>query len=77
MKSLLAISMAFALFLMPFAVYGQSKQTTTKAPPVSQTLVPEGDFALKLVTALNLGTATTEVQAEDMLTSVGIAPKNG
>ena len=77
MKSLLAISIAFALFLMPFAVYGQSEQTTTKAPPVSQTLVPEGDFALKLVTALNLGTATTEVQAEDMLTSVGIAPRNG
>ena len=77
MKSLLAISMAFALILMPFAVYAQSEQTTTEAPPVSQPLVPEGDFALKLVTALNLGTATTEVQAEDMLTSVGIAPKNG
>ena len=77
MKRSLTISMAFALILMPFAVYAQSEQTTTKAPPVAQSLVPEGDFALKLVTVLNLGTATTEAQAEDMLTSVGIAPENG
>ncbi len=40
-------------------------------------LYQEGDFALKLATALKLGTPTTEVQAEDMLTAVGIAPKNG
>jgi hypothetical protein len=55
----------------------RSEQMSKKAPPVSQTLIPEGDFALKLVTALKLGTATTEAQAEDMLTSAGIAPKNG
>jgi hypothetical protein len=70
--------MAFSLMMMPFAVYGQSEQSASNSPPpVSQQLVPEGDFALKLVTALNLGTATTEAQAEDMLSSVGIAPKNG
>ena len=77
MKSLFAISMALVLILMPFTVYAQPEQTTKNAPPVSQPIVPEGDFALELVTALNLGTATTETQAEDMLTSVGIAPKNG
>ena len=78
MKKLLVIMMAFSLMIMPFAAYGQSQQTASNSPPpVSQQLVPEGDFALKLVSALNLGTATTEAQAEDMLSSVGIAPKNG
>jgi hypothetical protein len=77
MKRALAIIMMFGLLLTPFAVYPQSEQTATKALPVGQALVPEGDFALKFVAALKLGTATTEGQAEDMLTSVGIAPKNG
>ncbi len=77
MKKLLIIVMALGLFLMPFAVYPQSDQKSAGAPPVSQALVPEGDFALKLATALKVGTPTDEVQAEDMLTSAGIAPKNG
>jgi hypothetical protein len=55
----------------------QSTGRATQVPPVSQQLVAEGDFALKLVTALKLGTPETEVQAEDILTLVGIAPKNG
>jgi hypothetical protein len=57
--------------------YTQSDQNSAETPPVAQPLVSEGDFALKLLTALDLGTATTEVQAEDILISVGIAPKNG
>ena len=79
MKKLLAIIvMAFGLMTMPFAVYSQSEQGVSGSPPpVSQQLVPEGDFALKLVSALNLGPVTTEAQAEDLLFSVGIAPKNG
>jgi hypothetical protein len=55
----------------------QSTGTARQVPPISQSLVPEGDFALKLATALKLGTPETEAQAEDILTSVGIAPKNG
>ncbi len=66
-----------ALFLLPLAVYAQSENSSKEAPPVSQALVPEGDFALKLVPALGLGTPSGEAQAEDMLTSVGIAPRNG
>ncbi|MGB7572486.1 MAG: hypothetical protein WBN53_01390 [Thermodesulfobacteriota bacterium] len=69
--------MALGLALMPFTVYPQSDQKPTGTPPISQTLVPEGDFALKLATALKVGTPTDEAQAEDMLTSAGIAPKNG
>ena len=87
MEKLLSIAMAFGLTIMPVVVYAQSEQTgavytqpeqaAAKAPPVSQQLVPEGDFALKLATALKLGTPETEAQAEDMLMSVGIAPQNG
>jgi len=77
MKKLLIIVMALGLLLMPFTVYPQSDQKPTGAPPVSQALVSEGDFALKLATALKVGTPTDEAQAEDMLTSAGIAPKNG
>ncbi len=87
MKNLLAIATALGLMIIPFVVYAQSEQAgpvaaqpekaAAKAPPVSQQLIPEGDFALKLATALKLGTPATEVQAEDILTAVGIAPKNG
>ncbi len=66
-----------AMCLLPLAAFAQSERNSTEAPPVSQALVPEGDFALKLVTALKLGTPESEAQAEDTLTSVGIAPKNG
>jgi len=77
MKKLLIIMMSLALLMMPLAVYPQSGQKSAGAPPVSQTLVPEGQLALKLAPALKLGTPNNEAQAEDLLTSAGIAPKNG
>ena len=46
-------------------------------PPVEQALVPEGVFAVQLVEALKMGQAQDEAQAEQMLSSVGIEPKNG
>jgi hypothetical protein len=78
MKKLLALLMAVTLSAFPFAVYGVDPGSQAlKPPPVSQELVSEGDFAFQLATTLKLGTPATEAQAEDMLTSVGIAPKNG
>ncbi len=78
MKKFLIILAALGLTLMPFALYGQSVQVASNSPPpVSQQLVPEGDFAMKLAPALKLGTPSSEAQAEEMLSSVGIAPKNG
>ena len=77
MKKLLIVMMSLAMLMMPLAVYSQSDQKSAGTPPVSQKLVPEGQFALKLATALKLGTPSNEAQAEDMLTSAGIAPKNG
>ena len=77
MKKVIIAIITMALVLLPLAVYAQSDQNPKEAPPVSQALVPEGDFALKLATVLKLGTPASEAQAEDMLTSVGIAPRNG
>ncbi len=82
MKKLVAIIIAFTFVVVPLAAYAQADQPQSdekapKAPPVAQELVAEGEFAMSLVTALKLGTPKTEAEAEDMLTSVGIAPKNG
>ena len=46
-------------------------------PPIAQTLIREGDFAVKLTEALKVGQAESDIEAEDLLASVGIAPKNG
>jgi hypothetical protein len=77
MKKAFITIITISLILMPLAVFAQSDRSSSEAPPVSQALVPEGDFALKLATVLKLGTPTSEAQAEEMLTSVGIAPRNG
>lgn len=77
MKKLLTAIVVFGMLMMPFAVYAQSDQQATQAPPVAPALIREGDFAMKLVDALKIGTATDEADAETMLGSSGIAPKNG
>ena len=77
MKKIFIALIPMALILLPLAAFAQSERSSSEAPPVSQALVPEGDFALKLATVLKLGTPASEAQAEDMLTSVGIAPRNG
>jgi len=58
-------------------VDARSQETTKQSPPIAQTLVREGDFAIKLAEALKIGKAESEAEAESMLTSAGIAPKNG
>ena len=52
-------------------------QSATQAPPIPQTLIREGDFAINLAESLKLGRASNEVEAESLLASVGISPKNG
>jgi hypothetical protein len=72
---------AVSLLMIPFAAeaadYGSSPPVTGTAPPVAQTLVREGDFAIKLAAELDLGTPTDESVAEDMLVKAGVAPVNG
>jgi hypothetical protein len=64
------------LLLLPVVAYGQ-EQTANQPPPVEQPLVREGDFAMKLMEALQMGKAESETEAESSLASAGIAPKNG
>ncbi len=63
----------------PDAGYNQRTGRTpiSRPPPVKQTLIPEGFFAIKLADALKLGPAETEAEAETTLTSLGIMPGNG
>jgi hypothetical protein len=65
------------LLLMPIMTYAQTQQATVKAPPVEQPLVREGDFAVELAKQFNLGTTSDEAEAESILGSVGISPRNG
>ena len=58
-------------------VNAQSGQNKPGPPPIEQSLVREGSFAMKLVEALKMGQAKSEAEAESMLASVGIAPRNG
>ena len=73
--------MTASLLLYPFAGFAQDygPQTSQKqqAPPVAQTLVREGDFAIKLAVELNLGNPENEAAAEDILARSGISPLNG
>jgi hypothetical protein len=79
MKRMLVIALAIAgLLLLPAASYPQTNQeTVATAPPVAQPLVREGSFAMSLAKALNIGTPQNEADAESLLASVGITPKNG
>jgi hypothetical protein len=77
MKKLIAASTIVFLFSIPVISYGQPAQNEQKAPPVSQVLVREGNFAVKLVEVLRLGMAKNEAEAESILATAGIAPKNG
>jgi hypothetical protein len=81
MKKRLAIMLAAGLFLYPFAAYaadyGSQSSEMQQIPPVAQTLVREGDFAIKLAAKLDLGSPTDEASAEDMLAKAGVVPLNG
>jgi len=59
------------------AVGAKPGETATQPPSIAQTLVREGDFAIKLAEALKIGQAKNETEAESTLASAGIAPKNG
>ena len=65
------------LLLMPCPAIAQLEQTTAGNPPLEQPLVREGDLAVKLVEALRLGTAESETEAESILASLDITPRNG
>jgi hypothetical protein len=81
MKKWLSILLAACLLLYPLATfgidYGSQTSQAQQGPPVAQTLVREGDFAIKLAAELNLGKPENEAEAEDTLARAGVAPMNG
>lgn len=71
------ILMIGALLTISGLAFAQSEPIADYKPPIAQPLVREGDFAVKLAAALKLGTAANEAEAESLLGSVGIEPRNG
>jgi hypothetical protein len=61
----------------PYWSYSQPGQSKAGPPPSKQNLVREGSFAMELAEVLKIGEVKSEAEAENKLTSVGIAPKNG
>ena len=68
---------AGSLLLMHGLAVAQPEQTAAVTPPLEQPLIREGDLAVKLVEALGLGKPESEVEAESILASVDITPRNG
>ncbi len=77
MKKLKLLLMAVGLLLIPMVYQVQSTQNQVNPPPVEPVLVRQGDFARSLVEILDLGTAYSEAQAQEMLDDLGIEPKDG
>ena len=69
--------MVSGLLLAQVPVFAGVGQVSGGTLPVSQPLVREGTLAVKLVDALQLGSAAGEAESEGMLAAVGIAPRNG
>ena len=77
MKNLfMTLAILMTLLLIPALANAQTDQTST-SPPLSQPLVREGDFAVKLANSLKISAAADETEAESALSAAGIAPRNG
>ena len=77
MKKLLSIGATVFWVLIPLMVNAQSEQNKPGPPPIDQSLVPEGSFAIKLAETLKTEPDKSEAEAESRLASMGIAPRNG
>jgi hypothetical protein len=81
MKKWLSVVLSAGLLLYPVTSftqdYGPQSSQKQQAPPVAQTLVREGDFAIRLAAELKLGNPENEAIAEDMLAKAGVSPLNG
>lgn len=78
MKKVLAIIVSAGLLLLPLSWTAiAAGSSDASKPPIGQPLVREGDFAVSLATSLNLTKTNDEADAESILSSNGIAPRNG
>ncbi len=67
--------MAFAL--VPTLSNAQTDQPSAANTLLSQPLIREGDLAVELAEGLKVGAPKNEAEAEDVLSSAGISPRNG
>ena len=74
--SLLQVTI-FLLLLVPLGATAQTEQTTPAPPPISQPLVREGQFAVKLAAELGVAVTEEEAEAESALAEAGVMPRNG
>ena len=65
------------LLVMPAVLHAAAEPEKAITPPIGQPLVREGDLAVKLLSALALGSTVDEAEAESLLGEAGIAPRNG
>ncbi len=76
-------ALLIALSLLSTASHGQDEKngapfpTPSTTPSIEQSLVPESVFAMQLAEALKLGPVDDEAKAEELLSELGIEPKNG
>ncbi len=78
MKGFLIFFCAVMTFVLtPMSPNAQTDQPSTANSQLSQPLVREGALAVKLADALQLGSPANETEGEDLLSTAGIAPRNG
>lgn len=77
MIKMITILVVTGCLLALSAPAARADQYSAASPPVSQTLVREGDIAVKLAQELQLSTSSDEAQAESALVAVGIEPNDG
>jgi len=76
MKALVMFFLAL-LLVVPLSALAVEKGADKAPPPIEQTLVREGDFAVRLADTLGLLKTDNEADAERALATAGISPKNG
>jgi len=77
LKEFKAALVMLMLLVVPAMLHAQPEEEQAGPPPVGQGLVREGDFAVELLSALGVGNAEDEVEAESRLSEAGVAPRNG
>ena len=79
MKTSTNLVILWTVMVIVMAAFGVQEAPCQQQPPppVSAPMVREGDFAMTLAVALDIGSPTNEIEAESMLGKAGIAPRNG
>ena len=75
MRKVRTFVVCLLLLLMPALLHAQ--ELKPGAPPIGQSMVNEGLFAVQLASALGVTTTDDEIEAESRLGDLGISPRNG